>query len=363
MRTPTLSLFLLAAGCSGAVGPSGLEAIAAAQPPSAGGPVSREPDGGPAPTRGRDPTAPGDPGSSPDPAEPDAGPIAPPAPPPAPPPPQLAPIFPASSPWNTRIDGEPVDPRSDAYIAEMGASTPLTAAWDAEGDGIPYVEVGSDQPMVPVSYWGFPDESDPGPFPIPWSAPADPTMDRHVIVVDRERGFLYELFQGSRNADGSWAASNGARWNLWSSRPRPLRWTSADAAGLPVFPGLVRWDEVNSGWIGHALRFVVGHSQKGFVAPATHAAGTCALGSSCPPMGLRVRLKKDVDISGFSWRMQVVLRALKEYGMFVADNGGGTSWWLSGAPDPRFSDADTLSLGRIHGSDFEVVKHGPISSQ
>jgi len=267
------------------------------------------------------------------------------------------------SPWNTRVDGDPVDPASDAYIAEMGAADPLVAAWDSEGDGVPYVEVGKDQPMVHVSYGGYPQESDPGPFPIPPSAQPDPSLDRHVIVVDRERGFLYELFQGAPNGDGSWRASNGARWNLRSNHTRPLRWTSADAAGLPIFPGLVRWDEVDSGTIDHALRFIVGHSQRGFVWPATHAAGTCPTGSSCPPMGLRVRLKKDVDISGFSRRMQVILQALKRYGMIVADNGGGTSWWLSGAPDPRFSDQETRSLMRIKGHDFEVVKHGPISDQ
>jgi len=245
----------------------------------------------------------------------------------------------------------------------MGADLPLIAAWDAEGDGIPFVEVNRSQAMVGVSYWGFPDESDPGPFPIPWNAQPDPSGDRHVIVVDRQRGFLYELFQGSRNPDGSWSASNGARWNLWSNAVRPLGWTSADAAGLPIFPGLVRWDEVDSGWIGHALRFVVGQSQQGFVWPARHAAGVCPLGSDCPPMGLRVRLKQSVDISGFSWRMQVILQALKDYGMFVADNGGGTSWWLSGAPDPRFSDADTRSLSQITGKDFEVVQHGAITPE
>ncbi len=311
------------------------------------------------------PTDGGKPAPAPDAGAPasahDAGPAPAPESPPAPP--AIAPIFPPDSPWNTRIDSAPVDPSSDAYIAEMGADDPLTAAWDAEGNGIPYTEVGRDQPKVGISYWGFPDESDPGPFPVPWDAQPDPSSDRHVIVVDRERGFLYELFQGHRNADGSWNASNGAKWSLWSNAPRPLRWTSADAAGLPIFPGLVRWDEVDSGYIGHALRFVVGHSQMGFVWPATHAAGTCPTGSSCPPMGLRVRLKKDVDISGFSWRMQVILRALKEYGMIVADNGGGTSWWLSGAPDARFSDQETRSLSGIRGRDFEVVKHGTISPQ
>ena len=261
------------------------------------------------------------------------------------------------------MDSAPVDPRSDAYIADMGADTPLTAAWDADGHGIPYVEVGRDQPRVHISYWGWASESDPGPFPVPWDAQPDPSADRHVIVVDRERGDLYELFQASRNADGSWAAANGARWNLWSNAARPLRWTSADAAGLPIFPGLVRWEEVDAGAIRHALRFVVGHSQKGFVWPARHAAGTCSTGSTCPPMGLRVRLKRDVDLSGFSWRMRVILTALKQYGMFVADNGGGTSFWLSGAPDPRFSNEDTRSLQAIHGRDFEVVQHGEISPQ
>jgi len=358
MRTPILVLLVLVSACSGGV--TLTDATIPEPPGTPGRTVPGPRDGGPSTAEGG-----GDSGTAGPDAGFDAGTLAgpDPTPPPPPPAPQLAPIFPASSPWNTRIDGDPVDPNSDAYIADMGADDPLTAAWDAEGDGIPYIEVGSDQQMVPISYWGYPKESDPGPFPIPWNAPVDPSLDHHVIVVDRERGFLYELFQASRNSDGSWDASNGAKWNLWSDASRPLRWTSADAAGLPIFPGLVRWSEVDSGWIGHALRFVVGHSQKGFVYPATHAAGTCAYGSNCPPMGLRVRLKWSVDISGFSPRMQVVLRALKEYGMFVADNGGGTSFWLSGAPDPRFSDAETRSHRAITGRDFEVVQHGPISPQ
>ena len=352
MRTLTPVLLILLAGCSGGV--SLTDATAPTVPGPRGGPAPEPRDAG-------SDALPPDAG--PDAGDPDGGPIAGDPQPSPPPPPGKVSIFPPDSPWNTRIDDAPVDPNSDAYIAEMGADDPLTAAWDADGNGIPYVEVGADQPMVRVSYWGWPEESDPGPFPIPWDARPDPSLDRHVIVVDRERGFLYELFQGARNSDGSWDASNGAKWNLRSSASRPLRWTSADAAGLPVFPGLVRWDEVDSGYIGHALRFVVGHSQKGFVSPATHAAGSCSLGSDCPPMGLRVRLKKDVDISGFSWRMQVILRALKQYGMFVADNGGGTSFWLSGAPDSRFSNEETRSLGAIKGGDFEVVKHGPISPQ
>ena len=186
----------------------------------------------------------------------------------------------------------------------------------------------------------------------------------HVLVVDRASGWLYELFQASRNSDGSWDASNGAKWNLRTGDPRPMQWTSADAAGMPVFPGLVRYSEVEAGWIGHALRFAVNRSQRGFVWPASHAAGTCAFGSDCPPMGLRVRLKKSVDISGFSKRMQVILRALQVYGMFVADNtGNDDSWWLSGAPHPKWSDEENLTLGAIRGRDFEVVRHGEIQPQ
>ncbi len=273
-------------------------------------------------------------------------------------------IFTPDAYWNTRIDNAPVDPNSDAYIASMGANGKLVASWDEEGHGLPYVEVPGNQQKVKVTFWGFPNESDPGPYPIPWSAPVQIGSDGHVLVVDRDNGWLYELFQASRNSDGSWQASNGAKWNLRTDPWRPLRWTSADAAGMPVFPGLVRHDEVESGWISHALRFAINWSQRGFVWPANHAAGSCALGSNCPPMGLRVRLKKSVDISGFSWRMQVILLALKQYGMFVADNtGSGDSWWLAGAPDPGWSDQDLLTLGAIRGSDFEVVAHGDIQPQ
>jgi hypothetical protein len=343
MRWTLMFTFLFVVGCSGEAGDS---AATTQSPwlPGADPPSTATSDAG---TDGGALSA-ADAGASPDAQDP---------------PPALAPIFPSDSPWNTRVDGQPVDPKSDAYIADMGADDPLIAAWDKDGNGLPYVEVGAGQAMVGLTFWGFANESDPGPYPIPWNAPVDPSRDRHVIVVDRYRGFLYELFRGVRNDDGSWLASNGAKFNLYSNALRPLGWTSADAAGLPVFPGLVRWDEVDSGYIRHALRFVVGHSQKGFVWPARHAAGTCDTGSSCPPMGLRVRLKSSVDISGFSWRMRAILTALKQYGMLVADNGGGSSWWLSGAPDSRFTYSDLLSLQRIHGRDFEVVEHGPITPQ
>ena len=273
-------------------------------------------------------------------------------------------VFPPDNEWNTRIDNAPVDARSDEYIASMGADQPLVASWDEEGHGLPYVEVEADQKKVLVSFWGQANESDPGPYPIPWNAPVQIGSDAHVLVVDRTNGWLYELFVASRNSDGSWEASNGARWNLRTGDPRPSRWTSADAAGMPIFPGVVRYDEVQAGWIGHALRFAVNRSQQGFVWPATHAAGTCDLGSDCPPMGLRVRLKKSVDISGYSKRMQVILRALQQYGMFVADNTGtNDSWWLSGAPHSGWSDGELLTLAGIRGRDFEVVAHGDIKPQ
>ncbi|HSP19430.1 MAG TPA: hypothetical protein VLQ79_07950 [Myxococcaceae bacterium] len=319
------------------------------------------------------PTAPVIPPASPQPdggageaSAPDAGTTGGPGGAPTEPPTTAAPsgIFPPDSHWNTRIDEAPVDPRSEAYIAAMGADDPLVASWDAEGDGLPYVEVGKDQPTVPVHFWGFPRESDPGPYPIPWHAPTDLSTDHHVIVVDRGNGWLYELFDAARNSDGSWSASNGAKWNLRTNDRRPDRWTSADAAGMPIFPGIVRFDEVEAGWIGHALRFAVNRSQRGYVWPASHAAGQCDLGSDCPPMGLRVRLKRSVDISRFSHRMQVVLRALQQYGMFVADNTGtARSWWVAGAPDARWSDEENLTLGALKGHDFEVVEHGSIQPQ
>jgi hypothetical protein len=246
----------------------------------------------------------------------------------------------------------------------MGADDPLVASWDNEGHGLPYVEIPKGQGGVAIHFWGYPKESDPGPYPIPWDAPRDLGSDKHVIVVDRGNGWLYELFGASRNSDGSWQASNGAKWDLRINDRRPDRWTSADAAGMPIFPGIVRYDEATAGWIGHALRFAVSKSQRGYVWPASHAAGTCALGTDCPPMGLRVRLKKSVDISRFSKRMQTVLRALQLYGMFVADNtGSSTSWWLSGAPDPRWSNEESRSLSVLKGRDFEVVAHGDIQPQ
>jgi hypothetical protein len=252
---------------------------------------------------------------------------------------------------------------SGAYIQSIGSSTGLHADFSNIVDGaygIPYVEVPPDQALVPVTFTDYPDESDPGPYPIPDNAPIENAGDGHVIVVDRGNGFLYELYQGMKVANG-WSAANGAKWNLRSNAGRPAGWTSADAAGLPVFPGLARYDEVSAGAIEHALRFTVSASQKGYVAPALHAAGSCATGSSCPPMGLRVRLKASFDISSFGPQSRVILTALKKYGMIVADNG--SNWYFSGAPDAGWNDDDLHQLRQVTGDQFEVVQAGPITPQ
>jgi hypothetical protein len=276
-----------------------------------------------------------------------------------------SPIFPPDNAWNTDVSNAQVDPMSDQYIASIGLTTGLHPDFSsiAGGNyGIPYVEVPPDQALVPVTFTTYPDESDPGPYPIPDNAPIEGNGvgDAHCIVVDRGNGFLYELYQASHPSSG-WRASNGAKWNLSSNMGRPMGWTSADAAGLPIFPGLARYDEVAAGAINHALRFTINSSQKGYVAPASHAAGSCALDSACPPMGLRVRLKASFDVSSFKPQTQVILTALKKYGMIVADNG--SNWYISGAPNAGWDDDDLHQLGMVKGMSFEVVQTGPITPQ
>ena len=272
-------------------------------------------------------------------------------------------IFPADNDWNRDVSGDDVDPSSDAYIAAMAPSTGLHADFSniVDGDfGIPYVVVPGDQPKVPITFTDYPNESDPGPYPIPPDAPIEGMGqgDAHVIAVDLTNKKLYELFTASKNGDNSWNAACGAIFDLATGASRPEGWTSADAAGLPIFPGLARADEVvGNGVINHALRFTMVSTQKGYVAPAVHFASN-KTDPSLPPMGLRVRLKADVDISGAGPQAKVILTALKKYGMIVADNG--SNWYISGAPDARWDDDDMHTMGKIHGSDFEVVKHGPI---
>jgi hypothetical protein len=276
-------------------------------------------------------------------------------------------LFPSDNPWNQDIASLPVDPNSANLIKSIGSDDRLHpdfgTVWNGAPNGIPYVVVAGTQPLVPVSFRSYGGESDAGPYPVPRDAPieggANGKGDRHVLVIDRDRWKLYELFSAAPvNNGASWLAGSGAVFDLNSNTLRPDGWTSADAAGLPIFPGLVRYDEVfEQREIKHALRFTVGRSRRAYVYPARHSASGDP-DPNLPPMGMRVRLKASFDISGYSAGNQVILRALKKYGMFVADNGPG--WFLSGAPDPRWSNDDLGMLKNIKGFNFEVVRMGPV---
>jgi hypothetical protein len=276
--------------------------------------------------------------------------------------------FPDDNAWNTPVDDLPLDPKSDAYINSIGASKPLHpdfgANWNGGPFGIPYIVVDKSTLRLPLSF-EYADESDPGPYPIPQNAPieggANAEGDRHVLVIDRDNQKLYETWSSYPQKQGdkivSWKTGSGAIFDLTSNKLRPAGWTSADAAGLPIFPGLVRLDEVQRGEIRHALRFTVRRTQRGYIAPATHWASRSS-DRNLPPMGLRLRLKRDFDISGYPKNAQVILRAMKTYGLILADNGG--DWFVSGAPDARWDDEEMSTLKRIRGRDFEVVKSGEI---
>lgn len=274
-------------------------------------------------------------------------------------------IFPSSDAWNTPIDTAPVDANSANLISSIGLTTGLHpdfgANWNGGPFGIPYIVVAGTQPLVPMTFY-YGDESDPGPYPFPNDAPVEggssSTGDRHVIVIDRDHWKLYETFDSHFNGTG-WDCGSGAIFDLTNGTTRPAGWTSADAAGLPIFPGLARYDEVAAGAINHALRFTVAHTRKAYVAPARHWASS-STNVNYPPMGMRVRLKASFDISTFPPQAQVILRAMKKYGMIVADNG--SNWYVSGAPDSRWSDDQLNSLKSIQGSNFEVVQMGSITS-
>lgn len=272
--------------------------------------------------------------------------------------------FPADNEWNRDVSGDPVDPDSARIIATTNPSTGLHpdfgTVWEGAPIGIPYVVVAGSQPKVGVTF-DYSAESDAGPYPIPDDAPVEggssSTGDRHVLIIDRDSWKLYELF-GAYNTTSGWHAGSGAIFDLSSNSLRPRGWTSADAAGLPIFPGLVRYDEVvEQGEIRHALRFTVQRTRHAFVEPARHYASS-ANDPALPPMGMRVRLKASVDIAGYPTEVQVILKAMKKYGMIVADNG--SNWFVSGAPDGRWNDERLHSLGAIKGNDFEVVKMGTV---
>jgi hypothetical protein len=270
------------------------------------------------------------------------------------------PILPASNPLNRDISRAPVDALSAAYIASIGLEGHVHPDFGSNpAYGIPYAVVGPTQPKVPIHFSEYGAESDPGPYPVPAGAPvegAGEAGDRHVLVVQRGACKLYELYSATRRGAG-WEAGSGAVFNLRSNALRHDGWTSADAAGLPIFPLLVRYHEVHAGRIDHALRMTVSRTQRGYIHPATHFASSRS-DPSLPPMGLRLRLKARFSLAGFHGQSLVVLRALKRYGLIVADNG--SSWYITGAPDARWRDEDLDQIKRVPGSAFEVVRGGPI---
>ena len=269
-------------------------------------------------------------------------------------------VFPPASPWNQRVDRLPVAPESDRIVASIGLADHVHAdfgsgLWKGGPIGIPVTVVRGTQRKVRVAF-DYASESDRGPYPIPANVAIEGGRaadgDRHALIVDRDRCRLYELFALRPAPGGGWRAGSGAIWDLRSNRLRPAGWTSADAAGLPILPGLARWEEVARGRIDHALRFTVSHTRRAYVWPAREVASGLT-DSSLPPMGMRFRLKREYPITRFPPQARIVLQALKEYGMVVADNG--SDWYLSGAPHPRWSNEQLHELHRVPGSAFEVV--------
>jgi hypothetical protein len=269
-------------------------------------------------------------------------------------------IFPASNAINQEIAHAPVDPRSAQYVDAIGAALHLHADFGANrAYGIPYAVVGPRQPKVPIAFTAYGSESDRGPYPIPPNAPvegAGEEGDRHVLVLQEGTCKLYELYDAHRSGAG-WRAASGAVFDLRSNALRPEGWTSADAAGLPIFPLLARYEDVRAGRIDHALRVTVPRTQAGYVHPATHYASS-STDPELPPMGLRLRLGARFDLAPFHGQALVILRALKRYGLIVADNG--SSWYITGAPNAGWNEADLDQLKRVPGSAFEAVRSGPI---
>ncbi len=270
------------------------------------------------------------------------------------------PVFPASSPWNQRVDKLPVAPNSARVVAAIGVDDNVHAhfgsgLWEGGPIGIPITVVRGTQATSRVAF-EYADESDKGPYPIPADVAIEGGRgsdgDRHALIVDRDRCKLYELFALYPAGGGGWRAGSGAIFDLGSNKLRPAGWTSADAAGLPILPGLARYEEVARGRIDHALRFTVNDTRRAYVWPARHFASDTT-DPGLPPMGLRLRLKQSYPIAGFPRQARIVLQALKEYGMILADNG--SDWYLSGAPHPKWSNDQLHTLHRVPGSAFEVV--------
>jgi len=269
-------------------------------------------------------------------------------------------VFPADNIWNTPMDTLPLDPNSSVYVNTIGANSSFHAdfgsgLWNGGPIGIPYTTVPGNQPRVPISF-EYAGDSDPGPYPIPPNPPIEGGLnssgDRHVLVLDRDNCVLYEVYAAHPQSDGSWSAGSGAVFDLKSHALRPDGWTSADAAGLPILPGLVRYEEVAGGEIRHAIRFTAPQTRRAYVWPGRHFASSLT-GSQYPPMGQRFRLRSGYDISGYSPEVQVILRAMKKYGIILADNG--SAWFISGAPDERWNNDVLRQLQRLSGAEFEAV--------
>lgn len=273
------------------------------------------------------------------------------------------PVFPANNIWNMPVDQLPVSSRSSTYVNTIGQGTAVHpdfgTVYNGAPNGIGFVTVPGTQTKYPASF-DYSDESDPGPYAIPLTAPIEggsqSSGDRHVISIDTTNCILYEMWSSYPQA-ASWKAGSGAIFHLNTNALRPAGWTSADAAGLPVFPGLIRYDEVLAGAINHAIRFTVPQTQQAYVWPARHYASSLT-DPKYPPMGVRFRLRADFDISTYSTANQVILTAMKKYGLIIADNG--SAWYISGAPDSRWSDDDLHNLGKLKGLDFEAVDVSPM---
>jgi hypothetical protein len=383
-RSAMMALSALFLAACGGGGGTETAAVASAPSPSPAGPSPT-----PAPTPSSSPSPAPSPTPTPAPSPPAPSPIPPSPPPPSPSPAPSSTIygnfnsaslgagaalngalsFPASNAWNTDISSAAVDANSDALIASIGIGVGLhpdfgAGLYNGAPIGIPYVVVAGTQAKVAITWTAYGDESDPGPYPVPANAPVegapDTTGDRHVIVIDRDNNRLYELDRAFINSNSSWNADCGAVFHLDSNNVRPggqAGWTSADAAGLPIFPGLARYEEaaLGPGGIRHALRFTVQHSRKAYVPPAMHWASS-STSATVPPMGMRVRLKASYVIpASFSVQTRALLTAMKTFGMIVADNG--SNWYVSGAPDNRWdNDALVSELSQVKGSNFEVVR-------
>lgn len=267
-------------------------------------------------------------------------------------------VFPADNAWNEPIADLPIHPNSDAYIAAIGLDNNLHADFGENQDyGIPFTKVDNTQPNVKITFTAYGDESDPGPYPIPENAKVETGSDHHVLVLDKSDCTIYELYNAVNHPNNSgWSADSGAVWDLSTNDLRPEGWTSADAAGLPILPGLVRYKEVKAGVIRHAIRFTAPDTQAGWIHPATHQAGSDD--TALPPMGLRVRLKADYDISGYTGQAKVIFKAMKKYGLILADNG--SPWYFTGATNTHWNDDELNQLKDVPGSAFEAVYTGDV---